>query len=100
MNRVFRKDGLVEAIFFFVPIRESRWSDMTKKEDYTLKAGRLKLKVLPFPTSLSTEIFPPCASINSLHMARPNPVPRALEPGTLKNRSNIFGKYSFWIPGP
>ena len=37
--------------------------------------GRVNLKSLPFPTSLSTQIFPLCFSTNSLHSNNPNPVP-------------------------
>ena len=45
---------------------------------------KVTVKVLPAPNSLSTVISPPCASINSLLMVRPSPVPSFLVPGTRK----------------
>ncbi len=50
--------------------------------------GMVKLNVLPRPSSLSTQIFPPWSSINALLMANPNPVPAAdlvVELSTRKN---------------
>lgn len=40
-----------------------------------------KKKLLPIPISLSTPIFPPWASMNSLLMVNPKPVPVLLLPG-------------------
>lgn len=40
--------------------------------------------VLPAPKSLFTVISPPCASINSLLMLNPNPVPSFVVPGMRK----------------
>jgi len=37
--------------------------------------GIVKKKVLPWPTSLSTQILPPCASTIPFTMKRPRPVP-------------------------
>jgi len=37
--------------------------------------GRVNLKVLPRPGSLSTLILPSCFSTNSLHNSRPRPLP-------------------------
>ena len=62
--------------------------------------GSWKLKTEPFPISLSTQIFPLCASINSFEIAKPKPVPFSFEPGTWKYLSNNLGKYSLSIPGP
>ena len=56
--------------------------------------GNKKQKLDPCPISLSTQIFPPCASINSFDMAKPKPVPFSFEPGTWKYLSNNLGKYS------
>jgi hypothetical protein len=36
--------------------------------------SNVTVNTLPCPSWLSTEIAPPCASINSLAMAKPNPV--------------------------
>lgn len=44
---------------------------------------KVKLNILPFPGSLSTHIFPLCASTICLQMARPKPVP----PGEFLERS-------------
>src|SRR5215470_9131631 len=41
-------------------------------------SGKLKLKVEPFPASLSTQIFPPCSSTNFLASVNPSPVPSLL----------------------
>src|SRR5215831_13653574 len=41
-------------------------------------AGKLKVKVEPLPTSLSTQIFPPCSSTNFLANVNPSPVPSLL----------------------
>jgi hypothetical protein len=41
-------------------------------------SGKLKLKVEPLPTSLSTQIFPPCSSTNFLANVNPSPVPSLL----------------------
>src|SRR5437870_11879924 len=38
-------------------------------------AGRVKVNRLPFPGSLSSEIFPPCCSTRRFVIASPNPVP-------------------------
>src|SRR5262245_18867829 len=39
------------------------------------RSGKVKLKVEPLPTSLSTQIFPPCNSTNFLAKVNPRPVP-------------------------
>ena len=41
-------------------------------------SGKVKLKVEPLPTSLSTQIFPPCSSTNFLAKVNPSPVPSTL----------------------
>jgi hypothetical protein len=41
-------------------------------------SGKLKLKVEPLPTSLSTQILPPCSSTNFLAKVSPSPVPSLL----------------------
>src|SRR5215470_11250533 len=40
--------------------------------------GSVKVKVEPLPTSLSTQIFPPCSSTNFLAKVSPSPVPSIL----------------------
>ena len=40
--------------------------------------GRVKVNLLPFPTSLSTQILPPCSSTNFLASVKPSPVPSVL----------------------
>src|SRR5205085_133477 len=62
--------------------------------------GNSKQNIAPWPISLSTQILPPCASMKSLEMAKPKPVPFDLEPGTWKYRSNKRFWYSLAIPGP
>ena len=41
----------------------------------------MNLKVLPFPGSLSTQIFPPIISTSCLEMASPSPVPAVFARG-------------------
>src|SRR5262245_62103279 len=41
-------------------------------------SGKVKLKVDPLPTSLSTQILPPCSSTNFLAKVNPSPVPSIL----------------------
>ena len=41
-------------------------------------SGKVKLKVEPLPTSLSTQILPPCSSTNFLAKVSPSPVPSFL----------------------
>jgi hypothetical protein len=41
-------------------------------------SGKVKLKVEPLPTSLSTQILPPCSSTNFLAKVNPSPVPSLL----------------------
>jgi hypothetical protein len=40
--------------------------------------GKVKLKVEPLPTLLSTQILPPCSSTNFLANVNPSPVPSVL----------------------
>ena len=40
--------------------------------------GKVKLKVEPLPTSLSTQILPPCSSTDFLAKVKPSPVPSVL----------------------
>src|SRR5262249_30563414 len=49
-----------------------------------VKAGNVNVKVVPTPTSLSTEMAPPCDSTRFLQMNRPRPAPLmpAPEPST------------------
>src|SRR5215813_3795935 len=66
-------------------------------------SGKVKLKVEPLPTSLSTQIFPPCSSTNFLAKVNPSPVPSiflALSPPTWRNSSKIFAWSSGEIPIP
>ena len=54
--------------------------------------GKVKLKVLPFPISLSTQILPPCISTIDLVMVKPSPEPpkiRVVSDFACSNRSNI-----------
>src|SRR5438105_13522961 len=42
---------------------------------YSRPAGSVNTNVLPWPTSLSTQIRPPCSSVSRLDTSRPSPVP-------------------------
>jgi len=66
-------------------------------------SGKVKLKVEPLATSLSTQIFPPCSSTNFLAKVNPSPVPSLLcawSPPTWRNSSKIFAWSSGEIPIP
>src|SRR2546423_7348003 len=56
--------------------------------------GRSKAKVLPRPTSLSTQIFPPWASTKRRAIASPNPIPLDCSGCTRKNSLKISRWYS------
>jgi hypothetical protein len=45
---------------------------------YDIFRGKVNLKSLPFPSSLSTQIFPPSFSTNSLQRSNPKPEPFSL----------------------
>jgi hypothetical protein len=50
-------------------------SSITYTKCHTLLASSINLKSLPFPSSLSTQIFPSCFSANSLQSNKPSPEP-------------------------
>ena len=54
--------------------------------------GSVKAKVEPLPTSLLTQIFPPCSSMNFREIARPSPVPSTFLEAvpTCRNSSNTI----------
>ncbi len=64
----------------FVPRRTSDYCRNTCSAAVTWAAlsGSKKLKRLPFPSTLSTQILPPCISTISLAMASPRPMPLCL----------------------
>ena len=47
-------------------------------DGYHTKPISVKVNVLPLPTSLSTQILPPCSSTNFFARVSPNPVPSFL----------------------
>src|SRR6266446_5394860 len=68
-----------------------------------VQTGRVKVKRLPWPASLSTQICPPCSSTNFLASARPNPVPSRFSvytPPTCWNSSKIRPWFSGAMPMP
>ena len=72
-------------MFLFAPRLDIRWrwllllclhdQNQLGGNDFS---GKVKLNVEPLPTSLSTQIFPPCNSTNFLAKVRPSPVPSTL----------------------
>ena len=65
--------------------------------------GKVNLKSLPFPSSLSTQILPPCFSTNSLHSIMPSPVlgsPSVPFRVILPSRRNKCSTISRLIPMP
>src|SRR6266478_9573434 len=65
--------------------------------------GNVKVKVDPRPTSLSTQILPPCSSTNFFARVSPSPVPSCLRVSSLptwRNSSKIAAWSSRAIPIP
>ena len=73
-------------------------------EAVLLMVGNANEKVLPLPTSLSSQILPPWCSTISLQIGRPRPVPFGLSvsvsPPTCLNCSNTAPKSSDAMPMP
>src|SRR4029077_2347355 len=63
------------------------------------ETGRQRVKVVPFPTSLSTRIFPPCRSTMPRLTDRPRPVPSP-SPFVVKKGSQILGRIAAGMPDP
>ena len=65
-------------------------------------AGSVNTNVLPWPSSLSTQIRPPCSSTSRFESARPRPVPsRCSTPASVCwNSSKIRSWSSGAMPGP
>ncbi len=57
-------------------------------------AGRTKVKVLPWPTSDSTQIWPPAVSTTCLTITSPSPVPRRLDALAFSARKNSVKRRS------
>src|SRR3982750_1957529 len=55
-------------------------------------SGRGKLMVVPTPSSLSAQIWPPCASIIPQAIESPRPAPFAVVSRARQNRSNTCGR--------
>jgi hypothetical protein len=63
------------------------WATSTKTHSYERTAtGIVKWKTLPLPTTLSAQIFPPCASTMLLQMNSPRPLPCGSFPARCQNR--------------
>ena len=55
------------------------------------------MKVVPLPLAVLTFIFPPCASMMRLHMAKPKPMPCAF---VVNNGEKSFDITSSLMPAP
>src|SRR6185369_859109 len=67
------------------------------------RIGRVKWNVLPRPTSLSTQMRPPCKVTSRFEIARPRPVPpyrRVVELSACRNSSNTYACASGLMPTP
>src|SRR5437773_7133576 len=65
--------------------------------------GTVKKKVDPLPSSLSTQIRPPCISTSRFVMLSPRPVPpnsRVIAASTWRNSANTFSTSSLGMPMP
>ena len=65
--------------------------------------GKVNLKSLPLPCSLSTQILPPCFSTNSLQSINPSPVPVSFSVPFVERTCDIlnsFARLSGGIPIP
>src|SRR4029078_6904301 len=73
--------------------------DTLYHNDRSLDNGRHKVNVVPFPTSLSTRILPPCRSAMPRLTESPSPVPSpSLFP--VKNGSKMRGSTVGGMPEP
>ena len=61
---------------FFVVVLDHE--DLLACHGYAGRAGRVNTNVLPLPSSLSTQIRPPCSSTRRFDSASPRPVPSRL----------------------
>ena len=84
------------AVFERKALSEITLEDARRTLDINL-SGIVMVKVVPFPTVLSTEMDPSWASTIRLQMARPNPIPLAL---VVKRGVHIFSLISSGIPSP
>ena len=69
------ENGLARTIIFGAEASDKEALCQLGGDDLS---GKVKLKVEPLPTSLSTQIFPPCSSTNFLAKVNPSPVPSTL----------------------
>jgi len=80
------------------------WPTLVSRSGYAkINTGRVNLNSLPFPYSLSTQIFPPCFSTNSLQSNKPKPVPVSFAVPVVVRTSDIsnsLDKLSGFIPIP
>src|SRR5689334_13050176 len=63
-------------------------------------AGIVNTNVLPAPTALSTQIFPPCCSTICFAIDNPSPAPRCAVAGACQYGSKIRSRSDSAIPGP
>src|SRR3990170_1375355 len=93
----YRCEGFSYA-FVVVNNKDSGAFTQTFSPPFNLgSAGIVTMKVAPFSNVLSTEIFPPCASMTRLHMCRPKPIPFAF---VVNNGVKSFPRFSFEMPTP
>ena len=98
--RIFRQGALSSITSTWLLDRLLCWT-----ASWFSVASRLavKKKVLPWPSSLSTQILPPIISDKLLEMVRPKPVPpylRVVEESTWVKLAKIASSFSFGIPIP
>ena len=62
--------------------------------------GKAKVKTVPRPSSLATEMVTPCRRAISAAMARPRPAPSCEGSRVWWKRSKISGTYAAVMPGP
>src|SRR5215468_12149534 len=83
-----KKAKPINPTIFFIYIllwqSNSRWAQADGFDRYPPRtesacgddlSGKVKLNMEPLPTSLCTQIFPPCSSTNFLAKVNPSPVP-------------------------
>ena len=101
LSSTFRTVGLSLATNIFRPVNavcKFTSHPVPTAFKFSLTAGTVNQKVEPFPSVLSTPIWPPINSTNCLEIARPKPVPPyflVVEASTWVKDWNSF----FWSPG-
>ena len=71
---------------------------ISKISTYSLPKGKVKIKSLPIPFSLSTQISPPSLSKNSLQSVNPKPDPFSLSVPRVDSFCSMLNNFQIVLP--